>query len=122
MADPETSAPPPLDPRAGACCPRCALGVPAGFAFCPRCRALAEGREYDPGEVDRHERAYVFSLVALSLGALGVPRLLRSRSFSAAEKAALALLGLLNTGGVVVVLVVFARWFPAYLEGLLHRG
>lgn len=94
-------------------CPSCALDVPEGLAFCPRCRAKAEGRAYDPLEVDRHERAYVISLVVLSLGAAAIPRLLRSPAFSPAQKALLALLGALNSIGVVVVLYLFfTAWLP----------
>lgn len=101
-------------------CPRCALELPAALSYCPRCRAQAQGKPYDPRAVDAHERHYVFTLVALTLGALAIPRALRSPAFSPAEKAGLALLGLLNTGGVVVVLVLFVRWLPLYLQGLLR--
>lgn len=110
-----------LDLDADFNCPTCGLGVPGGFVYCPRCRAQAEGREYDAREIDRYERHYVFSLVVLSLGALAIPRLFRSHAFSKLEQACLALLGLLNTGAVVVVCVFFARWFPLYLESLAGR-
>jgi hypothetical protein len=94
-------------------CPTCTLAVPQGFSFCPRCRAKAEGRAWDPGEVDRHERQYVLSLVVLSLGALALPRLWRSPAFSPAGKVAVSLVGLLNTGGVVVILwALFAHGIP----------
>jgi hypothetical protein len=99
-------------------CPTCDLDVPEGLAFCPRCRAKAEGRVYDPGEADRHERQYVLSLVVLSLGALAIPRLLRSPAFSPRGKALVALLGLANTGAVVVVLVLVWRWLPAFVESM----
>ena len=59
-----------LDASSAFNCPRCVLAIPPGFTFCPRCRAVAEGREYDPAEADPYERHYVISLVALSLGAL----------------------------------------------------
>lgn len=110
-----------LDIRLDFNCPACALAVPSGFVYCPRCRAAAEGRDYDPQEVDSHERHYVVSLVVLSLGALALPRLLRSKAFSAAEKAGLGLVGILNTAGVVVVCVWFATWFPKYLSGLQQQ-
>lgn len=94
-------------------CPTCALSVPQGLSFCPRCRAKAEGRPWDPGEVDRHERQYVLSLVVLSLGALALPRLWRSPAFSPAGKVGVSVIGLLNTGGVVVVLwALFAHGIP----------
>ncbi len=102
-------------------CPTCGLGVPSGFVYCPRCRAQAEGRDYDGREIDRHERQYVFSLVVLSLGVLAIPRLFRSQAFSKTEQAGLALLGVLNSGSVVVVCVLFARWFPLYLASLAGR-
>lgn len=102
-------------------CPTCALSVPEGLLFCPRCRADAQGRDYDPRELHAHERQYVFSLVALTLGALAIPRLLRSRSFSGGEKLLLGLLGAANTGAVVVVCWLFSRWFPTYLSSLTHR-
>lgn len=110
-----------LDLGADFNCPTCALGVPGGFVYCPRCRAKAEGREFDAGVIDRHERQYVFSLVVLSLGALAIPRLFRSQAFSKSEQAGLALLGLLNSGAVIVVCVLFARWFPLYLASLAGR-
>ena len=110
-----------LDTSAEFNCPSCGLGVPSGFSFCPRCRARAEGREYDPKEADAHERQYVFSLVVLTLGALAIPRALRSTAFSGGEKAFLTILGLANTTAVVLVLVLFGRWFPLYLQGLLQR-
>jgi hypothetical protein len=102
-------------------CPTCALSVPGGFAFCPRCRAKAEGRAYDASETRAHERQYVFSLVVLTLGALAIPRLMRSDGFTSGEKAGLGLLGVLNTAAVVVVLLVFARYFPEYLRSLTQR-
>lgn len=103
-------------------CPTCALEVPVGLAFCPRCRAKAEGREYDPGEVDRHERQYVLSLVVLSLGALAIPRLWRSPAFSPMGKVVVTLLGLANTGAVVVILYLFfTLWLPDQLEAA-RRG
>jgi predicted RNA-binding Zn-ribbon protein involved in translation (DUF1610 family) len=110
-----------LDTSAEFNCPTCGLAVPSGFSFCPRCRATAQGREYDPKEADAHERQYVFSLVVLTLGALAIPRALRSTAFTAGEKAFLALLGVANTTAVVVVLVLFGRWFPLYLQSLLQR-
>ncbi|MBX3467094.1 MAG: hypothetical protein KF878_09370 [Planctomycetes bacterium] len=94
-------------------CPTCALAVPAGFSYCPRCRAAAEERPYDPDEVDRHERQYVLSLVVLSLGAAAIPRLLRSRAFSPGAKVLVALLGLANTGAVFGIgYAFFWRWLP----------
>lgn len=99
-------------------CPTCELEVPDGLSFCPRCRAVAEGRAYDPGEADRHERQYVLSLVALSLGALAIPRLLRSPAFTPRGKALVALLGLANTGAVVVVLFLVWRYLPAWVEAV----
>ena len=103
-------------------CPSCELDIPDGLTFCPRCRARAEGREWDPGEVDRHERQYVLSLVGLSLGALAIPRALRSRAFSGPGKLGLVLLGLGNTGGVVLILWWFLGSFlPGYVDGLVGR-
>ena len=102
-------------------CPACALSVPGGFVYCPRCRAGAEGVEYDPESTRSHERQYVFSLVVLTLGALALPRLFRSTAFTASEKAGLGLLGVLNTGAVLVVCVLFARWFPVYLRSLTYQ-
>lgn len=103
-------------------CPTCELEVPEGFAFCPRCRAKAEGRPYDPNEIDRHERQYVLSLVVLSLGALAIPRLWRSPAFSPLGKVLVTLLGLVNTGGVVVIIYfVFWHWLPDQVEPL-RRG
>lgn len=98
-------------------CPTCALPVPAGLAYCPRCRATAEGRAWDPSEVDRHERTYVLTLVGLSLGVLGVPRAWRSPAFSVPGKLAVTALGVLNTGAAVLL----AWWFLAvYLPGALE--
>ncbi|MCO5170166.1 MAG: hypothetical protein M9894_27850 [Planctomycetes bacterium] len=94
-------------------CPTCALTVPDGLSYCPRCRAAAEGRPYDPDEVDRHERQYVLSLVVLSLGAAAIPRLLRSRSFSPGAKVLVALLGVANTSAVVGIgYGFFWHWLP----------
>ena len=102
-------------------CPTCALALPGGFVYCPRCRAGAEGREFDPESTRSHERQYVISLVVLTLGALALPRLLRSTAFSAAEKLGLGLLGILNTASVFGVCVLFARWFPTYLRSLTQQ-
>jgi hypothetical protein len=109
-------------PAATVECPTCALEVPDGLTFCPRCRAKGEGRVYDPTEADRHERSYVLSLVVLSLGALAIPRLLRSPAFSRPQKVLLALAGALNTSGVVVVgALFFTRWLPAIIEAAKHH-
>lgn len=106
-------------PAATCSCPTCELSVSEGLAFCPRCRAAAEGRPYDPDEGDRHERQYVLSLVILSLGALAIPRLLRSRAFSPGAKLLVALLGLANTGAVVgIAWYFFGFWLPDYVAGL----
>ncbi len=103
-------------------CPACGLGVQSGFSFCPRCRAVAEGRDYDPAEADRHERHFVLSLVLLSLGALAIPRLLRSQAFSPGWKAVLAVVGVLYTAICLGILYWFAfAWFPGYVEGLYHQ-
>ena len=100
-------------------CPSCGLAVPGGLSYCPRCRAACEGREYDPNEADAHERSYVISLVVLSLGAVAIPRLLRSPAFSPLGKACLTLLGLLNTGAVVGI----GYWFFAlYLPGMIAQA
>ena len=107
---------------ASARCPTCALDVPRAATFCPRCRAVAEGRPYDPREVDRHERSYVLSLVLLSLGALAIPRLLRSPSFSPWEKGALALLGAAQTALALAIAVwFFGAWLPETLSALVPR-
>lgn len=101
-------------------CPTCELELPDGLTFCPRCRAAAEGRPFDPGEVDRHERAYVLSLVALSLGALAIPRALQSRAFGPAGKLGLTLIGLVNTGGVVVICwLLLTRWLPGWIDAAI---
>lgn len=100
-------------------CPTCALEVPEGFSYCPRCRAVAEGRAYDPNELDRHERQYVLALVVFSLGALAIPRLMRSRAFSPLGKLAVALLGIFNTGAVVaIVYYVLWYWLPDHVATL----
>ena len=97
-------------------CPRCQLALPP-LSFCPRCRAEAQGEEYDPGAADRHERSYVITLVALSLGALGVPRLWRSSAFGTAGKIGWTVVGVGNTVGVFVVLYLFgAYWLPGLLR------
>lgn len=98
-------------------CPTCELDVPDGLSFCPQCRAKAEGRAFDPGEVDRHERAYVLSLVGLTLGALAIPRALKSRAFGPIGKLLLVMLGLGNTGGVVVIVyLLMTRWLPGWID------
>ena len=103
-------------------CPTCALAVPAGFTFCPRCRAQAEGRSFDPDELDRHERSYVLSLVLLSLGALAIPRLWRSPAFSPAGKVALSVFGVLYTGlALLLGWWFFAVWFPDLLAASLRQ-
>lgn len=100
-------------------CPTCDLDVPEGLSFCPRCRAAAEGRPYDPDDADRHERQYVISLVVLSLGVFAVPRLLRSPAFSPAGKLVVGLLGALNTTCAVGLgYLFFWRWLPGLLEPL----
>ncbi len=99
-------------------CPTCALVVPEGLAYCPRCRAKAEGRTYDPAEVDRHERQYVLSLVALSVGLLGVPRAWRSPAFSTPAKVAITVLGVANTTAAFAL----GAWFlGAYVPGILAQ-
>lgn len=98
-------------------CPTCALEIVPGLTYCPRCRAQGEGRPFEPDAVDRHERAYVVSLVVVSLGALATPRLWRSPAFGTGAKLGLTLVGALNTGGVVLVLWWFTqRWLPALLQ------
>ncbi|MCA8920389.1 MAG: hypothetical protein KDD82_01195 [Planctomycetes bacterium] len=97
-------------------CPRCALVLPA-LSYCPRCRAQARGEAYDPDAVDRLERSYVITLVALSLGALGVPRLWRSKAFGTGGKLFWSAIGFGNTAGVFVLLYLFgAYWLPALLR------
>ncbi|MEZ6189214.1 MAG: hypothetical protein R3F62_29960 [Planctomycetota bacterium] len=99
-------------------CPRCALRVPP-LNFCPRCQAEARGEPFDPDALDRHERSYVITLVALSLGALGVPRLWRSEAFGTGGKVLWTLVGVGNTLGVIVVLYVFGiYWLPDLLRPL----
>ena len=106
-----------LGPMSALHCPTCELEVPDGLPFCPRCRARAEGRELDPHEVDRHERAYVLSLVGLSLGVLAIPRALRSRAFGPLGKLGLTLLGIGNTTGALALgWWFFARYLPGALE------
>lgn len=103
-------------------CPTCSLEVPAEATFCPRCRAAAQGRPFDPDEVDRHERSYVLSLVLLSLGALAIPRLLRSPSFSPVEKGVYAALGAAQTAAALAIgYGFFGVWLPSTLSTLLHR-
>lgn len=100
-------------------CPTCALAVPEGLAYCPRCRAKAEGRPYDPTEVDRYERQYVLTLVGLSLGLLGVPRAWRSPAFSTGGKVAISLLGLLNTTAAFGLGAWFLGvWVPSIMAQL----
>ena len=113
---------PSADPQGDIDCPKCGLGLPGGFTFCPRCRAQAEGRAYDPTEIDRHERQYVLSLVLLSVGALGVPRLLRSPAFSRGEKALFSALGVAQTAlAFGLAYWFFFLWFPDYLKTLLAQ-
>jgi hypothetical protein len=102
-------------------CPTCELEVPEGLPFCPRCRAAAEGRPYDPDEVDRHERQFVLTLVVVSLGAVAIPRLLRSPAFTPTEKAVVAVLGLLNTGAVVAILWAGWHYLPHYVGMVAGR-
>ncbi len=100
-------------------CPTCDLSVSEGLTFCPRCRASAEGRPYDPTEADGHERQYVISLVVLSLGVLALPRLLRSPAFSPGGKLVVGLLGVLNTTlAVGLGYFFFWHWLPGLLEPL----
>lgn len=111
-----------LDPSGAVNCPTCGLGLPAGLSFCPRCRAAAEGRPYDPGELDRHERSYVLSLVLLSLGALAVPRLLKSPAFGPGHKAALALLGVTQTlAALALAWAFFGVWLPRTIAAAMGR-
>lgn len=98
-------------------CPTCDLSVPEGLSFCPRCRAAAEGRPYDPDEADRHERQYVISLVVLSLGVVALPRLLRSPAFSPLGKLVVGLLGVLNTTFALGLgYWFFWHWLPDLLR------
>lgn len=102
-------------------CPSCELELPDGLTFCPRCRARGEGREWDPAEVDRHERQYVLALVGLSLGALAIPRALRSKAFSPLGKLGVTLLGVVNTGGVLVILWLVGIYLPRWMAALGHQ-
>ncbi len=76
------------------------------------------GRELSPNEKIAASRWQVLVLLFLAAGPLGLPVLLRSPRFSRFWKAILLLLVLVQTALVVVLVIVFARWFLERMEQL----
>jgi hypothetical protein len=75
-----------------------------------------EGEEPTPNERIAASRWQVLVLLFLAAGPLALPVLARSPRFSPFWKIVLFLLVILQTALVVVLVVVFARWFLGQLE------
>ncbi len=76
------------------------------------------GAELSPNERIAASRWQVLVLLFLAAGPLALPVLARSPCFSRFWKIVLFLLVVLQTALVVVILVIFARWFLGQVEQL----
>lgn len=78
----------------------------------------SEERELSPNEKIAASRWQVLVLLFLAAGPLALPVLVRSPRFSRFSKVVLFLLVLVQTALVVVLVLVFTRWFFERMEQL----
>src|SRR6185295_10546758 len=91
-------------------CPACAAEISPGDTFCKACRASGSARQAAP---DPHERFYLVVACVFSLGALAIPRLLKSRAFGPKMKVFLAVVAALQSALAAAFLLFLAIKGPA---------